>query len=375
MPRELEDSVVVITGASSGIGRATAHAFAAQGATVVLAARREHALREVETECTNVGGRPLVVPTDVTEEEQVRALARRAIEGFGRIDVWVNNAAVTLFGRFEETPPEVYGRVIHTNLFGYIYGARAVLPYFREQGSGTLINVSSVVAFVGQPYTSAYVMTKAAIRSLGECLREELIDAPDIHVCTVLPATFDTPLFQHAANYTGRAPKAMDPVYAPEMVADTIVRLAQRPQREVFVGRMGRMLAFQHAVAPGMTERMMAKMVDRDHLQDRPAPPSPGNLFEPMPGWAGVRGGWGGRPEGMNGGGTAVLGGLFLAGAALGYYAWQRQQRQDPRGYDGEERRLYEGGRPYQLRRRPDRPRATRRGPERSYVRHGYEPG
>ncbi|HET6518579.1 MAG TPA: SDR family NAD(P)-dependent oxidoreductase, partial [Geminicoccaceae bacterium] len=121
-----------------------------------------------------------------------------------RIDVWVNNAAVTLFGRLEETPPEVFDRVIRTNLFGYIYGARAVVPYFREQGSGTLTNVSSIVAYAGQPYTSAYVMTKAAIRVFGECLRQELLDAPDIHVCTVLPASSDTPLFQHGANYTGR---------------------------------------------------------------------------------------------------------------------------------------------------------------------------
>ncbi len=140
MPRKVGDAVVVITGASSGIGRATALAFARRGATVVVAARREQALRGVATECEQLGGRALAVPTDVTDEAAVRSLARRAVESFGRVDVWVNNAAVGLFGRFEDTPLEAYRRVIETNLFGYIYGARAALPIFREQGSGVLIN-------------------------------------------------------------------------------------------------------------------------------------------------------------------------------------------------------------------------------------------
>jgi short-subunit dehydrogenase len=299
MPRKIRDSVVVITGASSGIGRATAQTFAGEGASLVLAARREQPLRETATECENLGGRALAVPTDVTDERAVKELARRAIENFGRIDVWINNAAVTLFGRFEETPPDVYRRVIETDLFGYIHGARAALPYFREQGSGTLINNASMVAKVPQPYTSPYVISKHGIRALGESLRQELsLDgAKDIHVCTVMPATIDTPFFQHAANYTGRAAKAMPPVYPAERVAQTILRCAKRPKREVFVGNSARMLSSQFTMTPGLTERMVATMVDTQHLGDEPVPPTPGNVLEPMQEGTGVSGGWEGQKK------------------------------------------------------------------------------
>ena len=137
MPRTLKEAVVVITGASSGIGRATAHAFAQKGARVVVAARREKPLRDLVTECEQVGARARAVPTDVREPEAVQALARRALEAFGQIDVWVNNAAVTVFGTFEETPPEVFREVIETNFFGYVHGARAVLPIFLEQAAAS----------------------------------------------------------------------------------------------------------------------------------------------------------------------------------------------------------------------------------------------
>jgi short-subunit dehydrogenase len=279
----ISDSVVVITGASSGIGRATAEAFAGRGATLVLAARRRWALEEVARQCQVLGGRTLVVPADVLDEPQVQHLARRAIETFGRIDGWVNNAAVSLFGRFEECPPEVYRRVIETNLFGYIHGARAVMPYFREQGRGVLINVSSVVSTMPQPYTSAYVASKAAIRSFSDCLRMELhLDrAHGIHVCTVLPATIDTPLFQNAANYTGRAVQAMPPVIRAERVARTIVKLYRSPRREAVVGIAGRLVMFEAAFLPALYQRNGARMVDRRHLQDTPADPAPGNVFEP----------------------------------------------------------------------------------------------
>jgi len=295
MPRKIQDSVVVITGASSGIGKATALAFAKKGASVVVAARREAPLQETARECEQLGARAIAVPTDMTDFQAVQHLADRALETFGRIDVWVNNHGVTLFARFEEAPMEDYRRVIEVDLLGSIYGARVVLPIFREQGAGTLINQGSMVSKLSEPYVSSYVAAKHGIRGLGMSLRQELAlnGSKQIHVCTVMPATIDTPFFQHAANYLGRAAKAMPPVYPPERVARTIVNLARWPRREVFVGNAARMFWWQYLLAPGLTERMMAVLVDKLHLyQDKMVPPTSGNLFEPMAEGTSTSGGW-----------------------------------------------------------------------------------
>jgi short-subunit dehydrogenase len=296
MKRKIEGCVVVITGASSGIGRASALMFARHGATVVVTARREQALRDLATECEQLGGRALAVAADVTNQEALHHVARQAIENFGRIDVWVNNAAVTLFGRLEEIPYDSCRRILETNIFGYMHGARAALPYFREQGSGTMINVSSQIGKVGSPYVGLYSTSKFAINGLSESLRMEVQDAPGIHICTVLPASIDTPLFQHGANYTGRAVKPLDPVYSPQQVATTIMNLVKHPRREVAVGNAGRQLMVMRTMAPPLAEKMVAKQVDRDHFAQRSAPPSDGNLFEPMTIWNSVGGGWQ-RPE------------------------------------------------------------------------------
>jgi short-subunit dehydrogenase len=290
--RDKQESVIVITGASSGIGVATAYEFARRGASLVLAARREPRLQEIAEGCRKMGAQVLVGPVDVTHEPVVQNLARLAVESFGRLDVWINNAAVSLFGRFEETPIQDFKRVIETNLFGYVHGARAALPHFRQQGSGVLINVASIVGKVAQPYTSAYVMSKHAVRALGMSLRQELADARDIHVCTVMPASIDTPIFQHAANYMGRAIKPISPVYSAESVAKAIFRLTVHPRREVFVGGSSRILNFLNTVLPGVTERLMRFSVDRGHFKKEIQEATPGNLYKPMPLGYGISGGW-----------------------------------------------------------------------------------
>lgn len=323
--KELRDKVVVITGASSGIGRAASHAFARRGCKLVLAARNGAALAETSRECRDLGGETVPIPTDVAEWDQVARLADMALTRFGAIHIWINNAAVTLFGRFEDVPLAEFDRVIRTNLMGTVHGCRAAIPVFREQGRGVLMNVSSVAGTVGQPETSAYVASKWAIRGLSESLRMELMDAPDVALCTILPPSIDTPLFQHGANHSGRHVVPMPPVYPPEQVAQLMVDLSYRPRREAFVGRLAPLLTASHAIAPAMTERLMARNVERKHFTDQPTADSEGNLFSAKS--DSLHGGWAPpqREDGSRRTGIAVAGALAVA-VPLGFYAWRRSR-------------------------------------------------
>ena len=321
----IADSVAVVTGASSGIGRATALRLAASGAAVALVARREEALREVAREIEQSGGRALIAPADVSDFAAVEGVARRTAAELGRLDVWVNDAAVTAFASFGEIPLEDFRRVLDVNVMGYVHGARAALPLMREQGRGVLVNVSSIVSEIPQPYAHAYCMSKAAIRVLSACLRQELrLDGVSrVKVCTVMPATIDTPLFEQAANYTGRKAKAMPPVYSPQRVARAVANVIRLPRREVVVGPMGRNALLQRKLAPGVTERMVASQVDRTHLsRTEPAPATKGNLFQAAPASGSVEGGWHGKRR------TAVrraaAAGLVGAGVAT---AWMIDRR------------------------------------------------
>lgn len=316
------DRVVVITGASSGVGRACAQAFAVRGCSLVLAARRADVLEEVADECrTRHGARTLVVPTDMTDTKAVDHLARQAVAAFGRIDVWLNDAAVAAFGALEEVPHDVFRHVLDVNVLGCVNGARAAMAVMRAQRHGTIINVSSVVGAAVVPYNTPYVLSKAAVRALGGTLRQELrLSGQDnIHVCTVLPATMDTPFFRDAANYSGRAVTPMGPVYTAQRAAQTVVGLAVRPRREAYVGPAGRALGALAKLTPPLVERVLAYEMDRSHLSRKhTAEPTDGNVLQPSAAPASVGGGWHGRRRtAMRRIGTAALvAGLGAAGCA-----------------------------------------------------------
>lgn len=282
---------MVITGASSGSGRASALAFAAHRAKVVLAARGEKALQDVASECRALGAAALVVPTDVGDPDAIERLALQACDRFGRIDVWVEAASVVIAAPLGEETVEELQRLIRTNVGGAVFGSRAALTVFRRQGFGTLINVSSMLALTPNPIVPAYVMSKFAIRGLSLALRQEVAQSPDINVCVVLPGPVDTPLFQRAANHTGRQLRAIPPAYAPERVAAAIVSCARRPRRQLVVGLGPRLISLSHRVAPRSTEWIVANVTRRTVTRAKPAAATSGSLFQP-PAEAAVHGGW-----------------------------------------------------------------------------------
>ncbi|HTM90331.1 MAG TPA: SDR family oxidoreductase [Terriglobales bacterium] len=323
MPVSVENAVVVITGASSGIGRVAAQEFARQGASLVLAARNKRALKDAARECEKFGGQALVVPTDVTLEEEVEELARQAVDTFGGIDVWVNNAGVGLYARFVDSPADDFRRVLETNLYGCIHGSRAALRQFEHQGRGVLINVSSQVALGGIPYSSAYDISKHGVRGLGDTLRQEYVGT-DISISTIFPASTDTPFFQHAANYTGKAIRPLGSVSEARKVAREIVSLAEDPQPEVLVGKHGYFMSLAHALTPKQYDKVIRQITERQHFQNQPAAPTEGNLYEPQKPER-VSGGW------RKGGTLKKISKLALAtvagSAALSIVRARREQR------------------------------------------------
>lgn len=290
-----ERKVAVITGASSGIGMATALEFAANDYNVVVAARRMDELKEVARRSEELGVESLAVMTDVSSDDEMHELCSQAVEAFGHIDVWINNAGVYLVGKFQDLPLKDMQRLMDVNFFGYVHGSHAALGQFRKQGYGNLINVSSVNAAAPQPYVSVYSASKAAIRALDESIRMELrLEGllGKINVCTVMPAGIDTNLFQNGANYSGKRVQAIEPVYDPSYVAKRIYQLAKKPKREKYVGPVGTLMALQRTHLPSMYEKQVGTFTDMDLLSDKDAAPTSGNLYEPLAGNRGIRGGW-----------------------------------------------------------------------------------
>lgn len=293
---------------------------------MVLAGWRRDTLEDVAGEVREYKGHTLVVPTDTSDASEVEALADRAAERFGSVDIWVNNAAVSLFGPLHTSPAEDIRRVLETNVMGYVHGAQSALKHFHRQRRGVLINVSSIAGEVPQPLTAAYSASKAAINSLSVSIRGELmLEGYDkVRVVSVLPPSIDTPLFNVAANYTGQRVVPMPPVYTPQKVAEVIVAGAEKPRHEMPVGAAGKELMMGHRSSPAAAEKMMAHMVGKKHLTDEQRGATTGNLYEPAEySAAAVQGGWGGKTRQASrkvlgiGAGTVVLGGATAVAAGL----------------------------------------------------------
>lgn len=282
--RLLGGRTYVVTGASSGFGRGVAERLGAGRANVVLAARRTELLEEVAARIRASGGQALVVTTDVGKPEEIERLAAAAVQRFGRIDVWVNNAAVSSFGRFWEVPVADYSRIVDTNFKGVIYGSHAALRRFRVQGGGVLINIGSVESEVPVAYHAVYAATKAAVLGLGRAINEELRLSGlsgRIKAVTVMPWAADTPFFPHAGNYTGHQPR-MIMLDDPRRVAEAIVWASLHPREELPVGWKAQGAVTAHRLFPDLTERVAADIQHREFQKGSPAPSTSGNVHRPM---------------------------------------------------------------------------------------------
>lgn len=283
--RGFQNKVIVITGASSGFGKGAALRFASLGASVVLAARRAELLAQLARECEAAGGRALAVETDVSDRAAVDELAKLAVERFGRIDVWINNAGVAALGPFEKVPLADHEQVIRTDLLGAVYGSYSAYRQFLKQGSGILINVASELGKHTVPYYASYAAAKHGMVGLDEALRQEIRvqKHEQIHVCTVMPTAHDTPFFDHTANYTGHEVQAPKPLHAPDEVVEALVRLVQDPQDKKIVGRDGIAKVMMKNFAPPIAEWLGAKQMHSEQMQKAPpAPDSPGAVQQPI---------------------------------------------------------------------------------------------
>lgn len=283
--RSINEQVIVITGASSGIGRETAMRAAQSGARLVLAARGSDGLMQLERELREQGGAALAVAADVADEAQVEHVADQAVKTFGGIDTWVNDAAVSAYAHVNELSIEEYRRIFDVNIMGTLFGIRAALPRIEARGGGVIVCIGSVLSDRAVPLQGAYCASKHAVKALTESLRAELLHAGSpVKVSLIKPSSIGTPFFDHALSRTGRRPKPVPPVYDPALVALSILHAAEHGDREIVVGGGGKMITTLEAFAGPVLDHVLARVGESGQKARAPkAVTDPNNLFTPMP--------------------------------------------------------------------------------------------
>ena len=282
--KPLEEQVVALMGASSGIGRESALRFAERGAKVVVSARSADGLDSLVAEIQDRGGEATALRADVTDFEQVEAVADQAAAAYGRLDTWVHLSAVSIFAPFERTTPEEFRRVVDTDLTGQAYGAMAALPHIKREGRGALVHVTSVVARRSVPLQAAYCAAKHGVDGLLETLRVELMrEGWPIGVTNVMPAAINTPFFDKARTRLGVKPRGFPPTYAPGVVADAILYAAEKTPREIVAGGAGKGMILGQRLSPRLMDAVMVRGGFGSQMTDEPkSAEDPDALFEPV---------------------------------------------------------------------------------------------
>jgi len=314
---DVHDLVVLVTGASSGIGRATAQQLARPGARLVLASRSAPALAEVERACVQRGATVLVVPTDVADNAAVVALFAAALERFGRVDAVVHSAAVVAYGRLEDVPDEVFDHALDVNLLGTVRVARAALRLFRDQGGGRLVLVGSLLGKIATPYMSSYIAGKWGVHGLVRTLQIEARQTPGVDISLVSPGGVDTPVYAQAGSYTGRIGRPPPPVDPPEKVAQAVVRAIGRPRREVSVGLAKGLTVTGFRLLPGVFDLLVTPLMRWGGQSRQRVGAHPGNVLEPQPTGEAVHGQWGRHWLRRVGGGALVTAGSGVVVATV----------------------------------------------------------
>ena len=285
--KSIDQQVVAIVGASSGIGRETALQFAKQRAKLVVSARSEIGLDSLVYEIKQLGGEAIAVLADVSSYEQVQNIATKTVEQYGRLDTWVHAAGTAIIAPFEQVTPDEFKRVIDVNLMGQVYGAMVALPHLRREGRGALIHVSSVEARRSLPLQSSYSASKHAIEGFLDSLRVELQqEGIPISVTNVMPSVINTPFYNKAMTKLGVKPTGVPPYYQPSLVAEAILHVAENPTRDIFVGDVGRILDALHRLSPELTDALVGKIAIKGQRTNiTKAGSDPNNLFEPIEGY------------------------------------------------------------------------------------------